>query len=174
MKTEFLKEAGLTDEQISRVMAENGRDVETIKARLTAKEAELAAANASIGELTGKLKAFDGVDVEGLKKSAADWQSRYDADIAKLRFDGALDAALGKAGARNVKAVKALIDAERLKLDGETVIGLDEQLGALKKDEASAFLFQPAVSTGMRQTGTPAGENGNDTANAAFRSLFAN
>lgn len=41
MKREFLKELGLTDEQIDKIMAENGKDIEKYKTLAETKEAEL-------------------------------------------------------------------------------------------------------------------------------------
>lgn len=70
MKREFLKELGLTDEQIDFIMAENGKDVEAVKAKTTTAEA-------------GKqIEAFKGMDIEGVKKSADEWK-------AKVGFGGA-------------------------------------------------------------------------------------
>lgn len=41
MKTEDLKAQGFTDEQIKFIMAENGKDIEAEKQKLTAQKAEL-------------------------------------------------------------------------------------------------------------------------------------
>ncbi len=60
-----------------------------------------------------------------------------DAEIEKLRTDGEIDRQLGRLGARNFKAVKALMDMEALK-DGDTQKIL-EQLEKLK--EENGFLF---------------------------------
>lgn len=78
MKTEYLKELGLNAEQIGKVMAENGRDIEKYKATAekNAREAEQA------GE---KLAAYADADVDGLKSAAADWEKRYREDTAALK-----------------------------------------------------------------------------------------
>lgn len=55
-------------------------------------------------------------------------------------FDFALDKALTGAKAKNAKAVKALLDTDKLKLDGEKILGLDEQLEAVK--ESDSYLFE--------------------------------
>ena len=47
--------------------------------------------------------------------------------------------ALRDAAAKNPKAVKALLDKEKLKLDGETLLGLEDQLKTLR--ESDAYLF---------------------------------
>ena len=111
------------------------------KGRFTAKQAELDAANHTIGELQAAAKKFDGVDVEQLLGDLAALQTKYDSDVSALRLDNALNAALSAAKAKNPKLARAALDVSRLKLDGETVLGLDEQLKALK--ESDGYLFEP-------------------------------
>ena len=85
-----------------------------------------------------------------MKKQIEDMQSankvkekEYADSIAKLKLDNAVDLALLGAGAKNNKAVKALLNLEKAVIgaDGK-VAGLDEQLTALKKAEDSSFLFE--------------------------------
>lgn len=56
-----------------------------------------------------------------------------------MRVDWALSAALKQAGARNDRAVLALIDREKIKVEGENVTGVAEQLEALR--ESDPYLF---------------------------------
>ncbi|MEY6548799.1 phage scaffolding protein, partial [Listeria monocytogenes] len=61
------------------------------------------------------------------------------AKLVETRKGAALDLALANAKARNPKAVKALLDNDKLELTDEGLKGLDEQLGALQ--ESDAYLF---------------------------------
>ena len=83
------------------------------------------------------------------------------ADTAK---NSAVDMAILKAGGRNAKAVKALLDMEKvtLKEDG-TLDGLD--LDALKKSDG--YLFSEET-TRIIGTGAQAGTQGTDSIAAAF------
>ena len=67
-KEDFLK-IGLTDEQAEKAAAAWEKELEgyVAKGEYDTKVNELETANNSIKDLTGKLKDFDGVDVEGLK-----------------------------------------------------------------------------------------------------------
>ena len=56
-----------------------------------------------------------------------------------MQFNHALEGALKGANVRNAKAVKALLNLENIKIDGEAIIGLNEQLEALK--ESDSYLF---------------------------------
>ena len=50
MQTEFLKELGLSDEQIAAVIAENGKDVDGVRGRETETRAELERLRAELSE----------------------------------------------------------------------------------------------------------------------------
>lgn len=74
MKTEFLKELGIEAEAITKIMAENGKDIEREKAKAEASRAEVEALKTSNAELAKKLEAAG--DTEKLKKELADWQAK--------------------------------------------------------------------------------------------------
>ena len=95
------------------------------------------------------LKASTG-DVEALKTQIATLQAdnataakTHEAEIKRLKIDTAVELALSAAKAKNIKAVKALLDLEKAEIaeDG-TVKGLAEQLEKLAKAPDSGFLFE--------------------------------
>lgn len=119
-------------------------------------EAELSknkAAQATLKELQERVTSFDGIDIEGLKKQATEWEEKYNADLAKQRLDYEVEKALLHSKPKNSKAVKSLLDFESIKLDGDNVTGIAEQLEALKKSDA--YLFEEVGSTGLKHD-TPA------------------
>lgn len=156
MKKEELTALGLTEEQAGKILEMYTAEQQETAAKLTETEAKLTAAEKNAAELTEKVKAFDGVDVEALKKTAADWETKYNADLNAARVDSAISLALTRAGARDVELAKYLIDPAVIKLDNGNVMGLAEQLDKIKSEKA--FLFggddKPAatVSTGIDHT----------------------
>lgn len=82
-------------------------------------------------ELTKKI-----TELTDLNKKTAD---DYQAKLSQQSFDFALKDALTGAKAKNAKAVEALLNREAIKLDGEKLLGLEEQLTKLK--ESDAYLF---------------------------------
>lgn len=93
-------------------------------------------------------------DIEGLKKQIEDLQTTnktaaetHAAEVKQLKINAAVDAALSSAKAKNIKAVKALLDLDKAELaeDG-TVKGLDDQLKKLVGADDSKFLFDSAKS----------------------------
>ena len=77
---------------------------------------------------------------ELLKTQKAD-KEKYEADIAQSKKSNGIELALIKAGAKNAKAVKALLDLDKITLsDKGEVLGIDEQLSSIKKD--NDYLFE--------------------------------
>ncbi|MFC0271121.1 phage scaffolding protein [Metabacillus herbersteinensis] len=69
------------------------------------------------------------------KNTAKDYQTKLD----QQSFNFALKEALTGAKAKNPKAVEALLNKEAIKLDGDKLLGLDEQLKNIR--ESDAYLF---------------------------------
>lgn len=122
--------------------------------KFDSKVRELDTANQSVSELTGKLQAFDGVDVAALKADVKNWETKYKNDLAAVKKDAAVDAAIMQAKGKNTKAIRALLDLDKVTLreDG-TLEGLD--LEALKKSDG--YLFD-TVQTVTRGNGVQSGD----------------
>lgn len=136
MEVKQLTELGISEDIAKKVLDINTQE-------LQAETAKVATAETTIKELTGKVKAFDGVDVEGLKKAAADWEGKYNNDLAAAQLDNALNLELVGAGAKNAALVKTLVDTKLLKFDGGKLMGLEEQLKTIKAQ--NDYLFAPAA-----------------------------
>ena len=120
-------------------------------------------------QLTGLREDFQKLQEEGggkaeLDKKRSALQEKDDSDTKALaekldaaRLDIALDLSLIKAGARSTKALRGLLELDKIKLDGDELLGLSEQLEQVKKE--NSYLFQDAAPerTGMRQGGPAPG-----------------
>ena len=124
------------------------------KSKLDGKIGELNAANQTIKDLQETVKKFDGVDLEKLKKDVSDWEQKYNNDIGKLKLDYALETALMASKAKNTKAVKALLDLESVKLDGDKLLGLDAQLENLKQEADYLFDIEKPSEDGAKEEGS--------------------
>ena len=85
-------------------------------------------------------------------------QSEYDEKLKKTVLGFKLDTQLIKEGAVNVKAVRALLDESKITLDGDNLIGLNEQLKAVKDSDKWAFTPVIPPKTGLPQGGGSATE----------------
>lgn len=155
MKREDLEKIeGLSKDAIDKIMALHGQDIEVHKSKLATAQTEIDGLKKQLTEAGTTIEGFKKLDIEGVKKSADEWktkaeQAQADAQkqIAQLRFDNALDGALTGAKAKNAKAVKALLNAETLKLneaDG-SIIGLKEQLEKIQSE--NDYLFEGNTKT---------------------------
>jgi len=152
MKRKFLEDLGLEKGAIDKIMDAHGEAVNAAKA--TAKT-DLDTANATIDTLKGQLKDTNATiktlqskegNSEELQKQLDTLTQKYDDDTKALQDQiagQALQTAIAKefegAGVKNTKAVQALMDMDKVKLDGETLLGFKEQLAAVRKSDAYLF-----------------------------------
>lgn len=92
---------------------------------------------------------------EANKKTTEEWESK----AAKMQLDFALDKALTEAKAKNSKAVLALLDMEKIKMDGDQLLGLKEQLEGIQKSDA--YLFGGEQTPPVGGPTNPPGGGGN-------------
>ena len=102
---------------------------------------QVAERDTQLADLGAKAKDHDTLrvqiaDLQAKNKQAAE---DYEKQLKDQRFAFAIERAVAKADARNVKAVVALLDTSKISLDGENLLGFDEQIAALKKSDP--FLF---------------------------------
>lgn len=148
MQREFLKGLGLDDEAIEKVMAEHGKDVTAAKQQMSDVEAERDGLKTQLQERDKDiedLKKNSGTSEE-LKQQITELQQKnkelettYQSELAETKKNSAIELALAGAKAKNPKAVKALLDIDKLELTDEGIKGLDEQLQTLQ--ESDSYLF---------------------------------
>ncbi|WP_395531847.1 phage scaffolding protein [Enterococcus lactis] len=168
MKREELKELGLTDEQIGSIMALHGVTVNELNSRVSTAEQQATQYQEQLEKNQNELNDFK-ANVKGnedLTKQLEDLQSKFDEiktsseqQIADLKKSSAIDLALTQAGAKNIKAAKALLDSESLELTDEGLKGLDDQLAALK--ESDGYLFGQSEQVPPNPDGKKATFSGN-------------
>lgn len=149
MNREFLKGLGLEDDAIDKVMAEHGKTVNATKGELDSIKTErddlktqLTDRDTQLQTLSEQVKDNEELtkEIEKMKSGNEEKVNELQQKLDQQAFDFSLENALKDAKVRNPKAVKALLDAEKIKLDGETLLGLDDQLTTLK--ESDAYLFE--------------------------------
>ena len=148
MKREFLTgELGLSKEITEKIMAQYGESVNSLKKEnerlanenitLTEKATKSDELNLLVEELT-QSKTELTENVESLKKSLAD-----------AEFTGVLSSMLAMNGAKNIKAVSALIDREKINLAEDVDAEIKEQIEKVK-NECEYLFYDEGFSSGMR------------------------
>lgn len=140
------------------------------KKKFDDKVSELTTAQNTITGLQDTVKKFDGVDIDSLKKAAADWETKYNTDLAAVKLDSALDMALVNAKVKNPKLARAGLDMSIIKMDGDKLLGLSEQLEALKKSDG--YLFEDETDTKGARVDTGAHHNNNNNTDAFMAALM--
>lgn len=186
MNAEDLKKLGIEDEAVQKkIIVLHGKGIEKSKTKAIVAEKSAATSLIEIEGLKGQLidanktiKGFKKMDIEGIQKSADEWEAKAikiqedadekiklakeesDKEIKTLKLDHVLDAALGEAKVKNLKTVRALLKLDDIKLseDGETLIGLNEQLEPIKAD--NDYLFEggeitPKIVKSTKSKGVP-------------------
>ena len=95
---------------------------------------------------------------------------QHSAELDSERLSHAVDVAISAARARDIEAVRPFIKFDSLKYDNGKVVGLEEQLRALKASKSYLFEGEVPLRSGIRQSGR--GVTANNAANDALRSVF--
>ena len=148
MKREDLKEFGLSDEALDKIMALHGVDIERHKQAAASQKAEADALKAQLEEASKQIESFKGHKTpEEVEKAVNEWKQKAEqaqrdavAQLESIKFDHALDGALSAAKAKNAKAVRALLNVDGLKLSDDGILGLKEQLEKIKSE--NDYLFE--------------------------------
>lgn len=157
MQRKTLEDLGLEKEVIDKIMAENGSDIEKVKQSAQTQIEDL---TTSLSTATDTLKSFEGVDVKELQGKIAqlnaDLQakdSEYQTKLADMEFTTALDSAIGITGARNAKAVKALLDLDALKISKNQQEGIKKALETVRSENDYLFGSDEPIKNPVRDTG---------------------
>lgn len=153
MNKEDLLKLGLSEEQAEKVLSANAEQLKGFIPKSRFDEV-----NNTKKQLEKDLKDRD-VQLENLKNSSGDVETmkqtienlqrdnkaakdNFEAELAKFKLESAIDTTLLGSNAINTRAVKALLDMDKIKLDGDVLIGINEQIEALKNAEDSKMLFK--------------------------------
>jgi hypothetical protein len=162
---ELLKKAGIEEEKLDGVIADISKELpkhfipkdkynevaeakKKLEADIQERDNQLEQLKNAAGN-SEELKAqIEQLQAEN-QKAAEEWQAK----MAQMQLDFAIEKALAAAKAKNQKAVKALLDLEKVKLDGEQLLGLEDQLKALQQSDPYLFGDSGKVGSGTNPPG---------------------
>lgn len=173
MNLEDLIAMGLTEEQAKKVMGsldgnyvtknrfnEVNEENKALKQTVSDRDKQLDDLKKSSGD-SAELKK----QIETLQKQNADEKAAHEKETAQLKLDNAVENALTAAGVKNNRALRALLDSEKIRLDDSGKLsGLEEQLKDIKKSDPYMFDekeqepmsfrgFQPGASSDLKPNG---------------------
>ena len=163
MKRDFLKNLGIEDKDlIDKILDENSADIgrakgelETYKSQVNDLKNQISAKDNEIAELQTKANSVAGLNQQITQLTADKNQLTNDLNeqVTSLKKSYAIESGVRDAKAKNVKAVMALLDMEKITFADDALTGLTEQLENLQKGEDTSFLFNTDNSN------PPAGTN---------------
>ena len=148
---EILKKAGIEEAELDGLIADISKELpkhfipkgkfnevletkKKLEADIQERDRQLEQLKAAAGSNEELKKQIEQLQAEN-NKASEEWQAK----MAQLQLDFALERALTTARAKNPKAVRALLDMEKVKLDGDQLLGLDDQLKALQQSDPYLF-----------------------------------
>ena len=170
MKREFLQELGLEKDVIDKIMTQNGADINAAKQDYDALKEQLGKADKTIDDLQ---KAASKLDGQALQDKLTELQNQYDTDtqslkeqLAAAQLDGALETAMAKSGAKSTKALRGMLDLEKIQYKDGALSGFDEQLEQIKSE--NDYLFNDSKGWGQRHVGSGQPKDGVEQAFSAL------
>ena len=160
MKRKFLEDLGLEPDAIEKIMAEVGKDVTSLKARVDELTEKINVKETIVEEKNEKIAEFEKVDVEAIKKEQFDLgKAEGSKEIENFKRQNALEKALSKYKAKDTSIINKMLDMEKVKFDDkyEIVEGLEEQVKKIQ--ETHDYLFDSDKALPSFSDTTPGTEN---------------
>lgn len=95
----------------------------------------------------GGEKTYTDADIETIRKD-------YEDKLNEVKFSSALDLEIQKSGAKSKKALKALLDMDKIGFEDGSLTGFAEQLEKVKNE--NGYLFDDGLDTGLKHDGKEA------------------
>lgn len=159
MKREFLTNLGLTEEQVNKIMDENGRDIEKYRKDVEkySKESEkyktqYESTKSSLDEANKTIASYKDkdMDIEKIQKSADEWKQKYETDTKDLNEkliaqerSHAMDSYFSgmKFTSESAKrGIMAQFNEQNFELKEGKFIGADEYIKTLQESDSGAFV----------------------------------
>ena len=143
MKREYLEKLGLDKETIDKIMAENGKDIEAEKSKVTTKEQELETVRDNLSKANETIESYKGMNIDEIQKSAEDWKTKYEGmeqELTKVKNNARLEKEIAGFNTIDSDVLLKLINQEDLVYKDDKIHGLEDQIAKIK--EGKPYLFQ--------------------------------
>ena len=153
-KEDLVNIPGLSEEQISAIIAASEAELKTYipKTRFDEVNERMKTAEQTVKDRDKQIEDLgkSNGDVEALRKQINDLTEQNakamqekEAEIKQIKIDTAINDALKSANAKNLKAVRALLNLDNIELDeAGNIKYLDTQIKTLQEADDTKFLFE--------------------------------
>lgn len=146
MKTEELKALGLNDDQVQKVFAMNGTEMNDLKQQITTLTAERDAARTQLSDANKKLEGYD----PEWKTKAEKAENDAKAQVAAMQQDFAAQTAAAGVKFSSESAKRAFLfdlKAKKLPLQDGKLLGFEDYLKSYRESDPDAFAQEKAAPT---------------------------
>lgn len=146
MKTEELKALGLNDDQVQKVFAMNGTEMNDLKQQITTLTAERDTARNNLSDANKKLEGYD----PEWKTKAEKAENDAKAQVEELQKDFAAQTAAAGVKFSSESAKRAFLSdlkAKKLPLQDGKLLGFEDYLKSYRESDPDAFAPEKAAPT---------------------------
>ena len=186
MKRDFLKNldigngAHLSDDLVEQIMAEAGKAKTEMQNAITSLTTERDGLQSQLSDANATIQSYKDMDIDGIKQSAADWETKYNTDTQALKdqlestkYGYAVENAVGSLKFTSESAKKAFLadlTAKKLPIQEGKLLGLEDFTKGYKEADPGAFASNepaPSFTIGSGQK-TQSGAASDSALRAAF------
>lgn len=178
MKRKFLEDLGLEDEVVNKIMAENGKDLTELKAKVDDLTEQINVKDTTIKQKNEKITELEKIDVEAIKKEQFDLgKAEGSKEIESFKRQNAIDKVYEtefevdgkKYKVKDKKGLQGYLDNEKIKYENDQVTGLVEQFSEIVK--TSPYLFDTNTKNPQFADTTPGTNPSKDNENALRQAM---
>lgn len=178
MKRKFLEDLGLEDEVVNKIMAENGKDLTELKAKVDDLNEQIGVKETTIKQKNDKITELEKVDIEAIKKEQFDLgKAEGSKEIEDFKRQNAIDKVYNeefevdgkKYKVKDKKGLQGYLDNEKIKYEDDQVSGLVEQFSEIVK--TSPYLFETDTKNPQFADKTPGTNPDKDNENALRQAM---
>lgn len=186
MKRDFLKNLGIEDKDIiDKILDENSADIgrakgelDTYKTKVTDLEGQIKTKDGEIATLKTQVDDTASLNekINQLETDKTNLTNDLNTKVSAIQKSHAIEGGIRDAKGKNVKAIMALLDMEKITYENGELTGLNDQLTALASAEDSSMLFGDAQGTapaGTRFNNPPSNGGGNPPTATTFADAVA-
>lgn len=144
------------------------KDYETAQATIKQQKKDIEKRDKDIEDIQSKVKDNEELtkEIDTLKQTNKNDREGFEKQLNDIAFNNALEKGLNAFNVKDKTLIMALLNKENLKVDGESIIGLKEQIEPLQKSHE--YLFEKVIN-GTQSFNSGGGEN-KDTQTTNFAS----
>lgn len=185
MKRDFLKNLGIEDKEIiDKILDENSADIgrakgelDTYKEKVTNLENDIKTKDGEITDLKSKVGDTEKLNekISQLETDKTNLTNELNTKVSTIQKTHAIENTIRDSKAKNVKAVMALLDMDKITYENNELSGISEQLETLKGGEDTSFLFGEAqkAPSGTEPNNPPNNGGGNPPTSKTFAEAVA-